>query len=135
MQLRHIGTALKGFRIQLEQLDADIFGKACAFLVRAQVDQIEAVPPGGSAEGTLDAVCSPFVFKGQVAAAFSAAPGKILLSLVLIQRLGRPWEPVEHGPDELGQRGLAEAVGLMDHRQAVPEFQVIAPEAAEIFYV
>ena len=135
MDLGQIGAALKGVPVQLEQFQANFFGKAVAFPVGGQIDQAEAVSPWGGAKGPLQPVLFPLKFKNQIAAEFAPVPGGIFLPFAFLQGFGLPGEAVEHGPDEFRQGGLAKAVGFLDHRHTLGKIQGIPGQAAKILNI
>ena len=135
VDLGHVGAAGEGLGIQAEQLHADVGGVIAAALVGPRIGQLEGVPLGGGAEAAVDPVALAAVLEDQVAAEGAAVPGCVFFPEILVQGLGRPGEAVEHGPDELRQGGLAEAVVLQNNGESLPEVQAVLGKTAEIFNV
>ena len=128
-----VGAALKRIGIQAEDLEAQVVLEVAHALAAGKVVYGEEVVARRGGECALDAIGARLSLEDHLSAVCASLPGAIALAKVLAAHLHCiVVEAVEHGAHEVRKRGLAHAVGRLNHVESGLEVEILVMELAEV---
>ena len=134
--LGKVDGSLKSVCIYTEQTLAKSLGKICGYSARCGIVESIAVICCLGGEASFNAICLTACAEGQTASANTAAPRKIVFSVILLKAcLLCIAHSVQHDLDKRRKRGLAAAVICSNTVEAVFKAEFLFAYFSEVFNV